>query len=88
MESPMTFILTFSTKAIIEVGKSNSYLSFNASADEIYFNETVLFDILLVDEDSVGISDEISVFLNNTKYNHKNHQKLNYFFSGFFHMLF
>ena len=59
---------SFTTKALIEVGKSNSYLSFDLSNDTIYFNDSIAADIHLIDEDSNGITGEVLVYLNNTRY--------------------
>ena len=61
-------VCSFTTESLIEVGKSNTHITFNSSDDKIYYNETIVIDIQLTGEDLKLIDDEVIVYLNNTKY--------------------
>lgn len=58
---------SFTTKATIDVGKSQSHINFNVN-DVTYYNETILLDISLFDDYNNPISDNVTVTLNNKVY--------------------
>ena len=60
-------INSFETHATVDVGKSLSYINFNIN-DVTYYNETILLNISLFDDDNNPISDNLTVTLNNRNY--------------------
>ena len=61
-------INSFTTHATVDVGKSMSHITFSIN-DVTYYNETILLNISLFDDDNNPISDNLTVTLNNRKSN-------------------
>ena len=60
-------INSFVTHATVDVGKSRSYINFNVN-NVTYYNETIVLNVSLFDEDNNQISDNLAVVLNNREY--------------------
>lgn len=60
----IAIINSFTTSSIIDVGKSKTHINFNLN-NETFYNETVLLDIFLFDEDNNLITGNVTVKLNN-----------------------
>jgi len=60
----IAIINSFTSRSIIDVGKSNAHINFNVN-NVTFYNETVLLDIFLLDEENNPITGNVTVKLNN-----------------------
>ena len=60
-------INSFETHATVDVGKTMTHINFTVN-DVTYYNETIMLNISLFDDDNNPISDNLTVTLNNRNY--------------------
>ena len=59
---------SFSTKATVDVGKTNTFINISVNATEIHSYESIRADIYLYDENSENLTGTVAVYLNSRYY--------------------
>ena len=59
---------SFSTQAIVDIGKINTFIKISTNSSEIYSNDSINVEIFLFDENSENLSENVMLYLNNNYY--------------------